>query len=181
VGLLRELVMKFETINTQITSSIPILSELGKSRIYDRSEAEGLESKPACQPLNKKSIPIFKPEYIDDIFHLLKDFFTVESQDEFKRLLETGCDTNSQLLFLDNGARLADVFKQLKNNDIITGVSKVELQNWILTNFRYKYRGTIKIYKEKYLKHVISTNWDVCKTPILEIRNSKGRFIIEKV
>jgi len=115
--------------------------------------------------------PIFKPESIETIYQFLKDFFAVEHQADFKNLLETGTDCNEKMVFLDNGNRLADSFKLLIKNDIITGCNQKELENWVSNNFSYKYRGKVKDYSLRYLNDIISTDKDKCQKPILNIKS----------
>ena len=125
--------------------------------------------------------PIFKPEMIDTIFDLLKDFFSIEQQKDFKTFIETGNNVNEKLLFLDNGNRLADAFKQLKNADFITGCNQTDLINCIEKNFNYRYRNEVKSYRTKYLESIISTNKELCQKPIFLVKaNSITKNIITR-
>ncbi len=134
--------------------------------------------------INDKAIeakPIFKPEMIETIFDLLKDFFSIEQQKDFKTFLETGNNVNEKLLFLDNGNRLADAFKQLKNANFITGCNQSELINCIEKNFKYRFRDKVKNYIPKYLESIISTNKELCKKPIITVKaNSITKNIISR-
>jgi len=121
-------------------------------------------------------IPVFKPGEIQNIFDLLKDFFSVEQQPQLKELLETGNNLSSKLIFLDNGNRLADAFKQLIDGDLITGCNKKDLEKWIFINFNYVNKKKIKMFTIKYLNDIISTTKKLCHNPILDVK--KG--IIEK-
>ncbi len=126
--------------------------------------------------------PVLKPEAVQTVFDILKDFFSTEQQNELKQVLETGNNTNNPLIFLDNGNRLADAFKQLKKADIITGCEQKELENWIGKNFKYRYRQVIKEYTPRYLNDIISTNKVKCQSPLLNVRIEKatGEKIITK-
>lgn len=118
--------------------------------------------------------PVFKPETVQIVFDILKDFFSLDHQNKLEKLLETGHNTSNHLIFLDNGNRLADAFKQLKKADIITGCEQKELENWIRKNFKYRYRKEVKEYTSRYLNDIISTNKDKCQTPLLNVTIEKG-------
>lgn len=130
------------------------------------------ESKPIINDIEFEAKPIFKPEIIEIIFDLLKDFFSIEQQKDFKIFIETGNNVKEKLLFLDNGNRLADAFKQLKRADLITGCNQTDLINCIEKNFSYFYRNEVKSYKSKYLEKIISTPNDNCKKPILNVKGT---------
>lgn len=117
--------------------------------------------------------PVFKPEAVQIVFDIIKDFFSPEQQTQLKQLLETGSNNSQCLIFLDNGNRLADAFKQLKKADIITQCEQKELESWIETNFKYKYRKEVKEYSPRYLNDIISTNKDKCQKPLLNVKTDK--------
>lgn len=122
---------------------------------------------------NPEIKPIFNPSSIPDIFDILKDFFSPTHQLQLKHILETGNDANEHLVFLDNGNRLADAFKQLKDSDIITGCKKTELIDWIYRNFQFRNRNQVTNYKPRYLADIISTDKDKCQNPPLNISKDK--------
>jgi hypothetical protein len=126
--------------------------------------------------------PIFNHEAIETIFDLLKDFFSKEHQTELKRILQTGNDASTHLIFLDNGNRLADALKQLYKADYITGCQQNELEAWIQRNYCFRNRGEIKEYTLRYLNDIISTNKPPCKKPILKVAEDKtpGKNLIVK-
>ena len=126
--------------------------------------------------------PIFNPEAILRIFDLLKPFFIRDHQIQLKQILEIGNDATEPLIFLDNGNRLADAFKQLIKVDIITGCKQKDLENWIGRNFRYIHRKQIKSFTTRYLSDIISTNNDKCQNPILNVKRDKetGMYLINK-
>lgn len=121
--------------------------------------------------------PKFKPEIVNDIFNILKDFFNQENQVELKKILVSGSSVSQKLIFLDTGNRLADAFKQLYDAGFITACQKKELEKWISENFLFRYRGDIKEYKAKYLNDIISTTKDMCQKPILNVKSG----VISKV
>lgn len=144
-------------------------------KAYLKDEAENSTPEPSNYPNQK---PIFRPEAIQAIFDILKDFFHLDSHLGLKQILETGNDVSKPLIFLDNGNRLADAFKQLIKADIITGCEQIQLENWIFKNFKYIHRGQIKNYTQNYLNDIISTNKDKCQKPILNVRLDKSTGII---
>jgi hypothetical protein len=117
--------------------------------------------------------PVLKPESVNAVFDILKDFFSPIQQNELKLLLETGINNSQHLIFLDNGNRLADAFKQLKKADLITQCEQKELESWIEINFKYTYRKAVKEYSPRYLNDIISTNKDKCQKPLLNVLKDK--------
>ena len=134
---------------------------------------------------NKKIItikPKFNPDAVPVIFDLIKNYFSDEQQSKLNEILETGHGVTEPLIFLTNGNRLADAFKQLIDGDIITGCTKRELEKWISDNFQYRYRQKIKEFKLHYLNDIISTTKDKCKNAILNVSVEKatGKYLIKK-
>ena len=117
--------------------------------------------------------PVLKPEAVKAVFDILKDFFSTVQQNELKQLLETGINNSQHLIFLSNGNRLADAFKQLIKADIITQCGQNELESWIAKNFKYTYRKEVKEYSDRYLNDIISTNKDKCQKPLLNVIKDK--------
>jgi hypothetical protein len=117
--------------------------------------------------------PVFNSEAIPSIFDILKDYFSLPHQVYLKQILETGNDASEQLIFLDNGNRLADAFKQLKDSDIITGCKKTELIDWIHRNFLFRNGKLVTKYKTRYLADIISTDKDKCQKPLLNVSKDK--------
>ena len=127
--------------------------------------------------------PIFLAEFIPQIFELLKDFFSKSDQRELLKILETGGNTENSLLFLDNGTRLADAFKQLFDCGIVRGCQKKEFEEWICKNFRFRYRADTKVFSKRYIADIVSSTKDKCQKPILNVRKEKstGQLLITKV
>jgi hypothetical protein len=121
--------------------------------------------------------PSFAPEHIPTIHQLLKDFFAPEEQDQLLEIITNGSKLQQPLLFKHNGNRLADAFKQLIKGDIITGCQQKELEQWILGNFKYQYRGEEKSFTSRYLNDVISTNKEMCQNPIIDVMKNPIRII----
>ena len=121
--------------------------------------------------------PVFKEEYIIEIYNIFKVYFSHEQQEALLNLLESGKDGNEMLLFADNAYRLADAFRILKNNEIITGCEKKDLVEWVIRNFKYKKRGTNTYcrFNRRTLEDYIysppnSKAGKMCMNPINEIR-----------
>jgi hypothetical protein len=127
--------------------------------------------------------PTFLPEFIPQVFHILKDFFSRTDQPVLLKLLETGGNSEKRLLFIDNGSRLADSFKQLFDCGIVIGCQKKEFEDWICKNFHYRYRNVVKAFTKRYIADIISSSKDKCQKPILNVKQEKttGRFFITKV
>lgn len=119
--------------------------------------------------------PIVKPEAVQPLFDIIKDFFAPEQQTELKRILENGSNANEKLVFKGNGNRLTDIFKQLIEYDIITGCQKQDLINWIILNFNFTYRGEVRIFIYDTVEKIISRNDNPCKSPLIKI--SKGQIL----
>jgi hypothetical protein len=135
----------------------------------------------SAKPLSPEIKPIFKPEAIQIVFNLLKNFFNEGDQNQLKSILQTGNDANKPLIFLDHGNRLADAFKQLYKADIITGCEKRELESWIIRNFKYRDKKVIKQFTEHYINDIISTkNKPPCKRPLLDAEKITREVLINK-
>lgn len=116
----------------------------------------------------------FKPEEINTIFNLLKDFFSEDHQVLLLKLLKTGTNATEKLIFLSTGNLLADAFKQLINAKIIIGVQKKELEAWIQKNFCYRHGNEVKEFTLRYLNEIISTNKCISeKNAILILKQDK--------
>ena len=113
--------------------------------------------------------PKFSSIAIEQLFPILKDFFSLEDQSELKFILETGNNAKQKLLFNDNGNRLSDTFKKLYEYDLIIGLQKKDLQNWIISNFNYLHRHEVKEYTPDTIEKAISRNYYPCKSPLIEI------------
>ena len=97
---------------------------------------------------------------------------------ELQCVLKEGRDSSQPLYFMDNGNRLADVFKRLKEADLIKGCNKKELQSWICKNFIYKNKAKKQArFTARYAEQVFSDNSRPCQNPLqFEI---KGGGILE--
>jgi len=117
--------------------------------------------------------PIVKPEAVQAVFDILKDFFSPENQNEFKRVIETGSKVNNKLLFKGNGNRLTDTFKKLIEHDFITGCQKQDLIRWIISNFTFIQQNKAKAFIYDTVEKTISRNYYPCKSPLIEIKNGQ--------
>lgn len=111
--------------------------------------------------------PNFRPESIENIITTLNPFFDASQHAELKRIIETGSNSNGKLLFRDNGNKLTDCFRELYDNNTITGCTKTVLINWIIDNFKFTFRKVIKDYDFKTAEKIISNTERLCKNPII--------------
>jgi hypothetical protein len=119
--------------------------------------------------------PVLKPEAVQIVFDIIKDFFNSEQQAELKRVIQTGNRASNKLLFKSNGNRLTDTFKKLIEHDYITGCQKQDLINWIILNFTYSQQYKVKEFIYDTVEKTISRNDNPCKSPLIEI--FKGQIL----
>lgn len=117
--------------------------------------------------------PIFKPGVAEIIFEIVKDFFSAEQQPELNRVLQTGNNASSKLLFKGNGNRLTDTFKKLVEHNFIVGCQKQDLINWIISNFNFTHRQMVKSFVFDTVEKTISRNHYPCKSPLIEIKSGQ--------
>ncbi len=117
--------------------------------------------------------PVFKPEIIQPLFEIIKDFFSPNHQKELINILETGDAPSEQLTFLANGNRLTDTFKKLIECDLITGCDKQVLIGWIMAKFTFVKGKEISPYKYDTVEKIISRNDNQCKNPLIEVQEGK--------
>lgn len=117
--------------------------------------------------------PKFKPEAIQTIFDIIKDFFSTENQNELKQILHTGNIASEKLLFTANGNRLTDTFKKLIEHDFIPGYQKKDLINWIISNFTFMHQNKVKPFVFDTVEKTISRNYYPCKSPLIEIKRGQ--------
>ncbi|MBA7552237.1 hypothetical protein ES705_44795 [subsurface metagenome] len=141
--------------------------EIKKYFDYIKVEITNTEEK-----IKQIKIPHFRKDYIDIILCGLKSYFSSKHNEMFKNLLKSE-SCSEKLIFKDNGNKLADVFKLLYKEYIISNVcTKDKLEIWILENFEYEKieRGEIiiKKFKKPYLNKIISGDLKDCMNPIIE-------------
>jgi hypothetical protein len=132
-------------------------------------------------PTTKKEIkatPVFKEEIVQELFTIIKNYFSLKDQELLLKLLTTNEDTNEPLLFNGPGNQLADAFKQLYLSNLIISCNKTELESWIQFKFRYRDKGVQKQYTQKYLQDIISSNTKECRSPLFNIKKSEGQFYL---
>ena len=157
-----------------------ILKELfGFFQETDENEFEAFETK-VIQANNIPTIqqtieikPALKPEAVQIVFGIIKDFFSPEQQPELKRVLETGENAGEKLLFRGNGNRLTDTFKKLIEHDFIPGCQKKDLIKWIISNFTFIYRNEKRDFIYDTVEKIISRNDNPCKSPLIEIKDGQ--------
>ena len=117
--------------------------------------------------------PVFKPEAVQIVFDIIKDFFSLEQQTELKQVIITGNKASKKLLFKGRGNRLTDTFKKLIEHDFITSCQKQDLINWIISNFNFTQQNKVKEFIYDTVEKTISRNDQPCKSPLIEITNNQ--------
>lgn len=166
----RALHSKYTIRKIQLSNVKRLLTEK-LNLIIEHSEDESTMTNPLETIID--STPKLIPEVIPELFNILKDFFTPDQQAGLETLLKTGKCNNSPLLFNDNGNRLTDAFRKLKEKDFIICCGKKDLEKWIQLNFNYVSKKTITAYTPDYLEKCVSRKDFICKKPLFEIENSK--------
>jgi hypothetical protein len=150
------------------------------------SKIVGLNKEPEKHLINKsfkyiQNEPVFKEGVAEIFFDLMKDYFAKETQEDLKSLLTQNKKLVEPLVFRGKGNQLADAFKQLFEANLIVSVNKAQLNNWVLNNFNYIDKGSVRAYSEKYLEDIISSNLKSCQSPILDVRKKDGQFFLYPV
>lgn len=117
--------------------------------------------------------PVLKPEVLQIVFEIIKDFFSTEEQSDLKQVIGTGNIASKKLLFRGNGNRLTDTFKKLIEHDFITGCQKQDLINWIIINFTFTQQNKAKPFIYDTVEKTISRNDNPCKSPLITIKNGQ--------
>lgn len=123
------------------------------------------------KPIEMK--PVLKPEAVQIVFDIIKDFFSTEQQNELKQVIKTGNKASEKLLFLSYGNRLTDTFKKLIGHDFITGCQKQDLINWIISNFMFIKHKKATVFIYDTVEKTISRNYYPCQSPLIEIINGQ--------
>lgn len=148
------------------------LCELIKAKqIEAATKQQTHETKAEQETIEMK--PVLKPEAVQMVFDILKDFFSPEQQAELKQIIKTGNKANNKLLFNGTGNRLTDTFKKLIEHDFITGCQKQDLINWIISNFTFTQQNKMKAFIYDTVEKTISRNFYPCKSPLIEIKNGQ--------
>lgn len=117
--------------------------------------------------------PIFNSTIIEDFFNVIQPYFDFVDQAQLMRLLKNDDSLPHPLIFKNNGNRLAYAFRELIENDLITGCDKKQLQNWMMKNFQYVSKKKVIPYSFDYLEKCISRNFYPCKRPLFRVENKK--------
>lgn len=143
-------------------------TESGKKEIV--STAFKIEENFTTEVLQELKLS-FKEEFRERLFSSLKPYFTDNTHSLLEKLLNSeSTSTGSKIVFNQSGICLTYFLKELYNKQIIISNSKTTIQNWLIENFQYKYRGSIKDFTantiqktlfrdEKPPKHVIELNF----------------------
>lgn len=119
-------------------------------------------------PLTINTAPVFDKS--EAFYEFFKKHIHSQHHIAFKKLLK-GEKINPKILFLGNANQLADTFKKLHAERVITACSKEELKTWLILHFDYKGKsieGTP--IREKSIREVISGKGKPCKNPLIEIQ-----------
>jgi hypothetical protein len=172
-----------DDLKDTITAREKALTEFEKTVLkIIQSNKEG--DKPAVNKSFKNSQngqPVFKEGVAATFFDLMKDYFPQDAQQDFKNLITEGQRPVEPLVFRGKGNQLADAFKQLIEANLIISVNKAQLNNWILNNFNYIDKDSVRPYSEKYLEDIVSSNIKNCQSPILDVRKKDGQFFLYPV
>ena len=138
---------------------------------------QGTENKDVKQSqksiLKKENIsitPSINIELIEPLFEILKGFFDVEQQNELHSILKTFGNATHKLLFKGYANRLCHTFRELIEKDIITGMTKKELIDWLVLNFQSTHNREIKDLNRGTTEKSISSNEYNCKKPIIRVK-----------
>ena len=124
--------------------------------------------------------PIIALEKIKELFEILKGYFEPIQHNELNSLLTTGKRGKQKLIFKDNANRLTDTFKQLIENNLITGCKKDGLENWIIANFQFLKEKTPTDFKKYTVHKNISGKYYPCNNRIIIIENGNILIADEK-
>jgi hypothetical protein len=80
-------------------------------------------------------------ESVSVFFELLKSNFSEEDQIKLFSILKDGKSDAKPLLFLGSGKRLSNIFNQFCGSSDINGWRRKELEDWIRSNIKFRYRG----------------------------------------
>ncbi len=138
-----------------------------KRNIFESEESEQLNIE------NPELNLTFREDIVEELYNILKPFFSSFQHSELLRILRDGTDAKEKLIFRDNGNRLADMFKQLYDADLIAGCTKKKVEEWTIRNFLFISRNEVKYYKTHYVNDIISTNKVITKRPIIKVVEGK--------
>jgi hypothetical protein len=147
----------------------------GSGKIKGNKPPQQTETKTEQETIEMK--PVLKPEAVQVVFEIIKDFFSTEQQPDLKQVIETGNIVSKKLLFKGNGNRLTDTFKKLIEHDFITGCQKQDLINWIISNFTFTQQNKVKAFIYDTVEKTISRNDNPCKSPLIIIENCQIRKV----
>ncbi|MBQ4820578.1 hypothetical protein [Aquimarina sp. MMG016] len=142
--------------------------------VQDNENFVGFHGDHGLPPFRKpreQGLPIFEKSSIISLGDILKPYFSEKDFYYLETLLETASPLPNKIFFLSEGNKLADVFWQLYENKLVFNCNKMQLEQWIASNFQYLERGNAKDFTLKYLNKIISTDHQTCKNPILGIYN----------
>ncbi len=126
--------------------------------------------------------PTFKPEKIDEIFNLIKTYFSEEDQPQLIELFKTGSTPKNKLLFKGNGKTLLDFFKQLMIGQFLTIQVQSDLEKWTSDSFYYLKNKKPCPIKRGYASKIISGTERAAEgNRLIDITKVDGKFVIEQL
>ncbi|QMW02301.1 hypothetical protein [Spirosoma foliorum] len=124
-----------------------------------------------------------RTDIITNLYEVLSPFFPDAAENALMNLLRGEQNGQEKLLFKENGNKLAFLFKELYDNSVMTGHSKIEVEQWLLRNFQYYdlRQKSNKDFTPAYLNGIISTNGKECKSPIALVEIVDGKLRIAPI
>ncbi|WP_338813138.1 hypothetical protein V9L05_17520 [Bernardetia sp. Wsw4-3y2] len=114
------------------------------------------------------------------LFEILKDYFEKSQHEELGKLLSTGENVTTKLVFKSNANKLMNTFKQLKENELIIVESKKQLEQWLINNFKFIKQSKPSDLIKDTVHTSISTNKQPCKNPIIQVKNGSILKVIRE-
>lgn len=97
-------------------------------------------------------------ESISVFFELLKSNLSEEDQIKLFSILKDGKIDAKPLLFLGSGKRLSNIFSQFCDSNGINGWRRKELEDWIRSNIKFRYRGQENKFIIESLDEILPTS-----------------------
>lgn len=134
---------------------------------------------PSEDPPRPQIRPTFEPESINQIFDILKNYFSIEQQPRLKEILETDNNSSEKIVFKWYGKTLVDFFKQLMIGRFLFIPVKADLEKWIVSNFLYSNRQSHKKFILKGTHKIISGSERAAKGKrLIDVIDKNGKWEI---
>lgn len=126
--------------------------------------------------LHHSLTPMFHDRAIELILTAVNGYFSVDDHAKLEQLLKNVTKISTRLIFLDNGNRLADLFRKVFEAGYVTHCDKKELGEWMQENFQFRFRKQLRAYTKDYIEKCISRNFYPCKHPLVVLE--KGHLLV---